>query len=440
MSGSTSRCPWLPLLALLCALAPLRAWAAEPLLIANARVIDPAQRREYTASLRIENGVLVEIIEQAPASFAGTVVDLSGKYVIPGLVDAHIHSGKNAAPVGDPDEMISFERTARLLLYCGVTSYLDLGSDQKRVFAVRRKLRERAIRGADLYAVGPVFLEGTRKAAGDGALFVSSPEDARRQLDALAAKKPDAVKLIFDWSSERRTMSEPVMRALLARARELGLRTVVHIGTWENARLAIDAGAYAITHLADTDDLPEDLASEMAAKKVFAIPTMAVQADFLDILENHAILDSPLLGAVTSAAHRERYRALDPVAYADCPTCLWQREGRKHYPISLQRMQKAGVHMVAGSDTGNLGVFQGFSLHRELLQLERGGLSRWEALESATTRAYELLGLQMGLRPGAEATLVVLDASPLEDLANTQRIARVMQRGAWVDREKLLAE
>ena len=250
VSGSTSRFRWLRLLALLCALAPLRAWAAEPLLLANARLIDPAQRREYTASLRIENGVLVEILEQAPANFAGTVVDLSGKYVIPGLVDAHIHSGNNAAPVGDPDEMISFERTARLLLYCGVTSYLDLGSDQKRVFAVRRKLRERTIPGADLYAVGPVFLEGARKSPGDGALFVASPEDARRQLDALAAQKPDAVKLIFDWSSKRRTMSEPVMRALLARAGELGLRTVVHIGTWENARLATDAGAYAITHLA----------------------------------------------------------------------------------------------------------------------------------------------------------------------------------------------
>ena len=107
--------------------------------------------------------------------------------------------------------------------------------------------------------------------------------------------------------------------------------------------------------------------------------------------------------------------------------------------MSLQRLLSAGVRIVAGSDTGNLGTFQGFSLHRELYVLNRWGLSKWEALAAGTTHAYELLGLNMGLRAGADATFVVLDASPLDDIANTQRIDRILFRGEWVDRDALKA-
>ena len=127
---------------------------------------------------------------------------------------------------------------------------------------------------------------------------------------------------------------------------------------------------------------------------------MAVQQDFLNILEDHGILDSPLLRGVASSAVIASYRALDPVSYADCPTCKWQREGRKYYGVSLRRLTSAGVRIVAGSDTGNLGTFQGFSLHRELCVLNQWGLSKWDALAAGTTRAYELLGLNMGFSSG----------------------------------------
>src|SRR5258708_25406977 len=135
----------------------------------------------------------------------------------------------------------------------------------------------------------------------------------------------------------------------------------------------------------------------------------------------------------------ESYRKVGPVTYADCPTCQWQREGRKYYGVSVHRLLSAGVRVVAGSDTGNLGTFQGFSLHRELYVLNQWGLSRWDALAAGTTHAYELLGLNMGFKAGADATFVVLDASPLADIGNTQRIDRILFHGKWVDRDPLKA-
>jgi imidazolonepropionase-like amidohydrolase len=415
------------------------------LLLKNAHIVDPARRVELVGHVLIDNAKVVDVLTQAPTQFSGAIVDLEGRYLIPGLVDVHVHSGWNRAPVGSPDEELAVEETARRMLVSGVTAYLDLGSDPNSIFPVRDKLRAVATAGmgpalgADIFAAGPVFVSVGRPGFSRGALIVQNRMEARRELDRLAQKRPDVIKIIFDWAGGRHTMSEEVMRALVEHARELELKTVVHIGTWENAKLAADAGATAITHLDDTTDFPESLTQAMGAKQVFSIPTMAVQQDFLNILEDHGILDSPLLRMVATGDLLDFYRGLDPTEYADCPACRWQREGRKHYGVSLARLVQARVPIVAGSDTGNLGTFQGFSLHRELVLLHRWGLSSWDALAAGTSRAYQLLGLEMGFAKGADATFVVLAASPVEDIANTQRIERILFHGQWVDRTPIAA-
>jgi imidazolonepropionase-like amidohydrolase len=426
-------------LQLVCALFGAISLSAEAasLLLASAHIIDPALQQEYVGYVLIQEARVVDVLKTRPADFHGDEIDLTGKYLIPGLVDAHVHSEGNRAPVGEPNEEFGPEETARRMLYAGVTAYLDLGLDADTIFNARQKQREGALPGADIYAAGPVFIGIGRRGSHGGALVAETVGGARSALDKLALRRPDVIKLIFDWAGGRRTMSAEVMRALIEHAQELGLKSVVHIGTWENARLAAEVGPTAITHLDDNAEIPPSVAELMAAKRIFSIPTMAVQQDFLNILEDHRILDSALLRGVASESVIESYRKLDPVTYADCPTCRWQREGRKHYGVSLRRLLSAGVRIVAGSDTGNLGTFQGFSLHRELYVLNQWGLSRWEALAAATTRAYELLGLNMGFKAGADATFVVLDASPLVDIGNTQRIERILFHGRWVDREAL---
>ena len=94
--------------------------------------------------------------------------------------------------------------------------------------------------------------------------------------------------------------------------------------------------------------------------------------------------------------------------------------------------------ILTGTDSGNWGTFQGWSMHRELHHLVAAGLTPYEALAAASTRAAAFLGRQYGPSPGAEANFVVLDASPLEDIGNTRSIVRLIQRGRVVDREGLL--
>jgi imidazolonepropionase-like amidohydrolase len=98
----------------------------------------------------------------------------------------------------------------------------------------------------------------------------------------------------------------------------------------------------------------------------------------------------------------------------------------------------AGVTILAGTDSGLPGTIQGYSLHRELIKLVEAGLSPWQALAAGTTKAGTFLGQSYGVTPGSVANLVVLAASPIEDIRNTQRIAHVIHRGSIVDRQALI--
>ena len=264
----------------LLALAGLSANAAS-LLLSNAHIIDPAIQQDYIGYVVIQDSRVVDVLKSRPTDFYGEEVDLTGKYLIPGLVDAHVHSEGNRAPIGGPDEAFGPEETARRMLYAGVTAYLDLGLDADTIFNARQKRRDGAFLGADIYAAGPVLIGIARRDGRGSAVSVQTAGEARGELDKLAKRQPDVIKLIFDWAGGKRRMSAEVMRALIARAHELGLKTVVHIGTWENARLAAEAGPTAITHLGDNAEIPLGVAQLMGEKKIFSIPTMAVQQDFL---------------------------------------------------------------------------------------------------------------------------------------------------------------
>ena len=105
--------------------------------------------------------------------------------------------------------------------------------------------------------------------------------------------------------------------------------------------------------------------------------------------------------------------------------------------MSVKTLASGGVGMITGTDGGNIAAFQGYSVHRELRLLQEAGLSAWDALIATTSNAGRLLGKKWGMAVGDEGTVVVLDASPLTDMRNTERINTVILRGVRVDRDAL---
>ena len=152
---------------------------------------------------------------------------------------------------------------------------------------------------------------------------------------------------------------------------------------------------------------------------------------------NPTLLDDPLLAETVPAALRDVYRRGDGWDPRIEQWLVWQRTLAGPNLEAVRALAATGVPMLTGTDGGNFGVFQGYSVHRELKLLAKAGLSPWAALRAATTDAARFLDRRWGVEPGDEATLLVLDASPVEAIANTKRVRAVIQRGAVADREAL---
>lgn len=406
----------------------------------NANVVDPKTEQIAARTILVRDGRIAELREGIPAGFTGTTVDLAGRWVIPGLVDMHTHSFGNAGPA-NAMQLLGPDAAARAALRAGVVAFLDLFSPEDYIFGLRDRQRAGTLAGgaaAQIFAAGPCFTatSGHCSEYGVPTRIVNSPADAAREIDALAPKKPDVIKIVYDHRTygTRRlpTVDRATLEAVVSNAKRHGLKTIVHIGSWSDVRDAVNAGAAAVTHTPGPDPLPDDLPALMVQRGTVHIPTLAVQTDFLRILSDRTMLQDSLLVAVTSDSLRAAYGRVSDTATALRGWLAFQRSNMTSNAAAVRRLAEAGVTMLTGTDAGNLGVFQGWSVHRELQLLVEAGLSPWDALRAGTTNAAAFLGQPWGVQVGDEATFLVLDASPVQDIRNTRRIHAVVQRGVVV--------
>lgn len=408
----------------------------------NANVVDPKARQISARTIVVRDGRIAEIREGVPAGFNGTVVDLAGRWVMPGLVDTHTHSFGNAGPA-NAMQFLGPDAAARAALQVGVVAFLDLFSPEDYILGMRDSQRAGTLAGgpaAQIFAAGPCFTatKGHCSEYGVPTRIVNSPADAAREIDALAPKKPDVIKIVYDnrtyGTRHLPTVDRATLEAVVANAKRHGLKTIVHVGSWSDVRDAVNAGAAAVTHTPGPEPLPDDLPALMVQRGAVHIPTLAVQSDFLRILNDRTMLQDSLLVAVTSDSLRAAYARVSDTATALRGWLAFQRSNTTSNATAVRRLHEAGVTMLTGTDAGNLGVFQGWSVHRELQLLVDAGLSAWDALRAGTTNAAAFLGQPWGVQVGNEATFLVLDASPVQDIRNTRRIHAVVQRGVLVTR------
>ena len=443
LAGRLLRVP-LPAAPILLALplAPPPVLSAQDLALTDAVVLNPADESVHRGAVVIRGGRIAELADALPADFDGPTLNVGGRYVIPALADVHTHSFGNASPGGMP-QMLGPLGTAKAALYTGVAFVLDLFSPEDMILGFRDGQRADGPQGALLFAAGPCLTatNGHCSEYGVPTRIVDTPEDARREVTELAGKAPDVVKIVYDHQSyggrSMPTVDLATLTAVLETARQHGIKTVVHIGTWDDVRDAVQAGADAVTHTPGPAPPPADIAALMVEAGTFHIPTLAVQSEFARMLDEPGLLDDPLLVETVPEALRDMYRGVDASQPAFESWLEYQRILAQPTRDAVKSLADAGVPMLAGTDGGNPGIFQGYSVHRELELLAAAGLSGWAALRSATTDAARFLDHRWGVEPGDEATLLVVEASPLETIANTKHIHAVIRAGAVVDREAL---
>ncbi|MEM1250099.1 MAG: amidohydrolase family protein [Acidobacteriota bacterium] len=417
---------------------------AQDVFVEGGRLVDPRTGVVEAGNLLIVDGRIVGRPQERPLGFLGEVVDARGGWVLPGLRDMHVHTAVSQAP--GALERVGTTKAAQRMLRAGVVGFLDLFNAEDLILGVRDRQRsspeQEAFRQADIYAAGPCLTatNGHCTEYPTPTRVIDTPKQAREQVSELARKRPDVVKLVYAHATPgakrlaRPTLDRETFRAALRAADERELPTVVHIRSWRDVRDAVEEGATAITHLPG-GPAPEGIERLFLESGTVIIPTMALGD--VALARDKERLDDPLLEEIASARILEAYRSFDLEAPEQEGLRRGLAQAQSHRAQTLSRLAAAGVPIVAGTDAGNWFTVHGYSLHRELELYVEAGLTPLQALRSATVTAGDLLGRGWGLSAGDQGSVLVLEASPLDDIRNTRRIRAVVHHGRVVPDRKL---
>ena len=369
------------------------------------------------------------------------VIDCSGKTILPGLFDAHIHLG-GASTLGYI--YIEDARKLNAFLYSGVTSVFDLGAVPDSIFSLRDAEMKNELMSPRIFAVGPVFTSPKGHGTEYGVPMSVTPtteKEAREAVRKLIEQKPDHIKIIYEKDSERFTsLSYDLMETIIDEAHKHNFPVVTHIITFEHAKDALNAGTDGLAHMVTDQEVTQDFLDEMKKKGVYCIPTLAVFESFsrgmVGIPEN---LKGPL-----SEQGISREIIADLAKKMDMPGVNDHLNAWKmtlHFAkINAKKMFDAGIKLAVGTDAGNPAVFHGPSVHREMELMVEAGIPPAEVIKAATANAAEILGKEEKLgtiSEGKLADILVIEGNPLDEIQNTQKIFMVIKNGQVLDREEL---
>jgi imidazolonepropionase-like amidohydrolase len=360
-----------------------------------------------TAAFTVEDGRFALVGPAGAVDVpAGTPrVDLSGKTVIPALVDAHTHlSTTREALIED------LKRRA----YYGVGGAVSLGLDGEETPLA---LRDEMLPGAARYKSAGRGITSPEPGRTEVPHWVKTEEEARQAVRDEAARKVDIIKIwVDDRNGQYEKLSAPLYQAVIDEAHQSGLKVTAHLFTLEDAKGLLRSGIDAFAHGIRDRDIDDELVALVKERsEVVLVPNLPDRGVPTDLTWLRGSIPEEELTKLTSA----------PPAAPD----VQARFGIQ--ARNLARLSAEGMRIAMGTD-GNTP----WAPHVEMEDMVASGMTPAAVLVAATRNAAAMAGFSdMGtVEPGKSADFVVLDANPLEDITNTRRIAEVYLRGEKVPR------
>jgi len=351
-----------------------------------------------------------------------TRVDMSGKTIVPGLINAHGHL--NADPSNRP---IRDKLAGQLRVYAdyGITTVVVLGAGAKDL--------EDAVKLREAQGQGP--LDRARVfVAGQSLRDIKAAELARTAVDRYADQKADIIKIHITGGPN--DMTPEVYGALIDQAHKRGLRVAAHLYYLKDAKGLLDKGVDVIAH--SVRDQPVDAAviAEIKRRNVGYIPTLTRDLAQFVYETTPAFLKDPFFLRHIDVYRREMTMLTDPAMQEKTRN---NKEAQAIKPAleqanrNLKTLSDAGVQIALGTDTGtNLGQWQGYFEQVEIEMMVKAGMTPMQALVAATSGAARVMKLEQQLgaiQAGKHADLLVLNANPLSDIRNTRQIHSVWIAG-----------
>ncbi len=388
-------------------------------LVRDVRLFD-GERIWPRAAVRVRDGLIDAVTEELTPKGGERVIDGTGKTLLPGLIDAHVHSWGEAR---------------RDALRFGTTAQIDMFTDHSQLPAARAE-RESMDRTAiaDLWSAGTL----ATAAGGHGTQYgmpiptVDSIDDAAAWVAAREAEGSDFIKIVREDLSAYGPRRLPSLdaehaRAVIDAAHARDLRAVVHASTLEAAREAIRDGANGLVHVFQDRIADAEFVALAQQRDAFVVPTLTVIAGISG--EASTLVDDPLIEPWLSPGQRGTLESAMSFGATRGVLISNARE-------SVRRLHAAGIMILAGTDAPNPNTAHGASLHEELAQLVQAGLTPLEALRAATSLPADAFGLdgRGRIKAGNRADLMLVEGKPDTDIQATRAIVTIWKNGHVVER------
>lgn len=427
----------------------------------------------------IKDGLISDVLPSGgklPAN--ATVIDGRGKFLLPGLVDSHIHFFQSGGLYTRPDAIdlrkhkpYEFEcaqnknampDVLKRYLKNGITTVIDPGA----TIGLLKKRQEFASTdfAPTIYMSGPLlttYEPKVYKDLGDDAPFnlISSAESARDFVRKQIPHRPDFIKIWFITQAEGLTAEAGArknlesVKAAIDEAHKSNLKVAIHATERLTAQLAVENGCDFLVHSVEDELLSDDFIKLIKSKNVIVCPTLMVHNGYANTFgqrlnaSKHVIerSDPHQLGSLLDLKHLSDTAVV--LSYKKRATSdAYLQHVKSGNEISLQNLKKlsdAGVTIATGTDAGNIGTLHASSYLDEVLLMRQSGMSNWKILEASTINGAKVLGKQKefgSISKGRKANLLLLDANPIENIENITKINRVINKGVVFDPQKLLRE
>lgn len=396
------------------------------------------------------------------------ILNGEGKYLMPGLIDSHIHFFQSGSLYTRPDALsfkgVTYEKEKTFVrsitpdhlvryLRLGITTVADVGGPMWN-FTVRDSISKTS-NAPNVYVTGPLFSMVSREALGKEdppIVKVTSAAQADSLFAAMLPRKPDFIKIWYiagpGLPAEK---NFDLVRHIAKRTHENQLKLCVHATQHKTAELAVDAGANILVHNVDSEVFSETLIRKLKDKNVTVIPTLTVFHGYsktmsrrLDHNPQDLAWANPFAYGTLTDLEKMNEEELPPAVKQLSQNGIPKSEARADSisRINLRKLVSAGVNVATGTDAGNIGTMHASSYLQELKAMVGAGLSTAEVIKASTASpaigfGWPALG---GIEKGKLADMILLEKNPLESIDNLNSISHVVKGGRVMRADTLLRE